>query len=104
MGDALARWEHPTKRASGLPMDPAHVKGTEVALAVAGGPYAVLEPLVPPGTLEHPIPDLSPGDYLCRLVSIDLEDDRGIPPVELPFNVADESPPGPVENASVTVT
>jgi len=85
-------------------MDPADVKGTEVALAVAGGPYAVLEPLVPPGTLEHPIPDLSPGDYLCRLVSIDLEDDRGIPPVELPFNVADESPPGPVENASVTVS
>jgi len=103
MGDALARWEHPTKRQSGLPMDPADVKGTEVSLAVAGGPYSVLEPLVPPATLQHPIPDLSPGDYLCKLVSIDMENDPGTP-VELPFNVADESPPGPVENASVTVS
>ena len=103
MGDATARWEHPTKRQSGLPMDPAHVQGTEVALAVAGGPYAVLEPMVPPETLQLRIPDLTPGDYLCRLVSIDLEDDRGAD-TELPFNIADESPPGPVENASVTVT
>ncbi len=105
MGDALARWEHPTKRKSGLPMDPADVQGTEVALAVAGGPYAVLtDPILPPETLQHAIPDLSPGDYLCRLVSIDLDDDRGEPPVELPFNIPDDSPPGPVENASVTIS
>jgi hypothetical protein len=85
-------------------MDPADVQGTEVALAVAGGPYAVLEPMVPPETLQHSIPDLSPGDYKCRLVSIDLLDARGEPPVELPFNIVDESPPGPVENASITVS
>ena len=103
MGDALAKWDHPTKRQSGLPMDPAHVKGTEVSLAVAGGPYAVLEPLLPPIILEHVIPDLSPGDYLCRLVSIDLEDDPGAA-TELAFNIADESPPGPVENATITVS
>ena len=104
MGDATARWEHPTKRQSGLPMDPGQVKGTEVALAVAGGPYAVLtDPILPPATLDHLIPDLSPGDYKCRLVSIDLEDDRGAD-TELPFNIPDPTPPGPVENASVTVT
>ncbi len=102
MGDATARWELPTVRASGLPMDPEQVKHVEVALAVAGGPYSPLE-IVPPPKLDHLIPDLSPGDYLCRLVAVDLEDDRGAE-VVLPFNIPDPTPPGPVENASVTVS
>lgn len=102
MGDATARWELPTVRQSGLPMDPADVKHVEVALAVVGGPYSPLEIVAPP-KLDHLIPDLSPGDYLCRLVAVDLDDERGAE-TELPFNIPDETPPGPVENASVTVT
>lgn len=102
MGDATARWLLPTVRASGLPMDPAHVKHIEVALAVVGGPFSPLE-IVPPPKLDHVIPDLSPGNYLCRLVAVDLESDRG-EATELPFTIPDTSPPGPVENASVTVT
>lgn len=104
-GTATARWKPPSKRASGLPMKPAHFKGTEVALAAVGGPYAVLtDPILPPDKLEHVMPDLTPGDYKCRLVALDLEDDRGKPPVELLFTIEDDSPPGPVEDATITVT
>lgn len=69
-------------------MDPADFKGTEVALAVVGGPYSVLtDPILPPDKLEHVIPDMTPGDYKCRLVAIDNDDERNKVPVELPFTV-----------------
>lgn len=85
-------------------MDPADFKGTEVALAVVGGPFSVLtDPILPPDKLDHVIPDLTPGNYLCRLVALDLEDDRG-PATELPFIIPDLTPPGPVEDAAITVT
>lgn len=99
---ATAKWDLPTKRQSGLPVDLAEVQGTEVALAVVGGPYSVLEALLPSDTLEHVIPDLTPGDYLCRLVPIDMDDVRGAD-TELPFSIPDETPLAAVENPSVTV-
>lgn len=99
---ATARWELPTTRQSGLPVDPAEVQGVEVALSVVGGVYSVLEPLVPPDTLEHAIPDLTPGDYLCRMAPIDMDDVRGAE-TELPFSIPDETPLSEVENPSVTV-
>ena len=97
-----AKWNLPTIRQSGLPVDPADVQGVEVALAVAGGPYSVLN-TVPSDTLELVVPDLTPGDYLCRLVPIDTADVRGAE-TELVFQIADDTPLGPVENATVTVT
>ncbi len=99
---ATINWELPTTRQSGLPVDAAEVLGTEVALSVVGGVYSVLDPMLPPDILEHVIPDLTPGDYLCRLVPIDTADVRGAE-TELQFNVPDESPLSAVENASVTV-
>lgn len=99
---ATAKWDLPSKRQSGIPVDPSEVQGVEVALSVVGGTYSVLEPMVPPDTLEHEIPDLTPGDYLCRLVPIDMDDDRGAD-TELPFSIPDDTPLAAVENASVTV-
>ncbi len=104
-GTATARWTRPTTRASGLPMPLEDFKGTEVALAVVGGPYTVLtDPILPPSQLVHAMPDLTSGDYKCRLVALDQEDDRGEPPVVLLFTIPDDSAPGPVEDATITVT
>ena len=94
---ATAKWELPTTRQSGLPADPAEVQGTEIALAVQGGPFSVLEPMVPASKLELVIPDLTPGDYICRYVPIDMDDVRGASD-EVPFNVPDDTPLAAVEN------
>lgn len=100
---ATAKWGLPTKRQSGLPVDPAEVQGTEIALAVAGGPFSVLEPMVPSDTLELVIPDLTPGDYLCRYVPIDMDDVRGAL-IEVQFNIPDDTPLAEVENPTVEIS
>lgn len=104
MTTATAKWGIPTKRQSGLPADPADYKGCEIAMAVAGGPYTVLSALVPAGTFERVLPpDLTPGDYSCRYVPIDIDDVRG-KAVAVPFNIPDETPLDVVENPTVDVT
>lgn len=100
---ATAKWGIPTVRESGQPADPADYMGCEIALAVVGGPFSVLEPLVPDGTFEHPIPDLTPGDYQCRYVPIEINDDRGTVAV-VDFNIPDDTPLGPVDNPTVVVS
>ncbi len=104
MTTATAKWGIPTKRQSGLPADPADYKGCEIAMAVSGGPYTVLEALVPADTFERVLPpDLTPGDYLCRYVPIEINDDRGAA-TEVPFNIPDDTPLGPVDNPIVDVS
>ncbi len=100
---ATAKWELPTTRQSGLPADPAEVQGTEIALAVIGGPFSVLEPMVPASTLELVIPDLTPGDYSCRYVPIDMDDVRG-KSVAVPFTIPDDTPLAAVENPTVEIS
>ncbi len=104
MTTATARWGIPTKRQSGLPADPADYKGCEIALAVAGGPFTVLTALVPADTFERAMPpDLTPGDYLCRYVPIDIDDVRG-KAVAVGFTIADETPLDAVANPTVEIT
>lgn len=104
MTTATAKWGIPTKRQSGLPVDPDEYKGCEIALAVAGGPFTVLSDLVPTGTFEREMPaDLTPGDYLCRYVPIDTDDVRG-KAIGVPFNIADETPLDVVDNPTVEVS
>ena len=104
MTTATAKWGIPTKRQSGLPADPNDYKGCEIALAVVGGPFTVLSDLVPADTFERELPpDLTPGDYLCRYVPIDTDDERG-ESTEVMFNIPDETALGPVENPTVDVT
>ncbi len=104
MTTATAKWGIPTKRQSGLPADPADYKGCEIALAVAGGPFTVLTALVPADTFERVMPpDLTPGDYLCRYVPIEINDDRGTS-TEVPFNIPDDTPLGPVDNPTVDIS
>jgi hypothetical protein len=87
-----------------LPADPADYKGCEIALAVAGGPFTVLSALVPADTFERVMPpDLTPGDYLCRYVPIDIDDVRG-KAVAVPFKIADETPLDAVDNPTVEIT
>ncbi len=102
---ATAKWGIPTHRESGQPADPADYKGCEIALRVnaPSAPFSVLEPLVPDGTFEHPIPDLTPGDYQCRYVPIEINDDRGTAAV-VDFNIPDDSPLGEVDNPTVEVS
>ncbi len=101
---ATAKWGIPTKRQSGLPADPADYKGCEIALAVAGGPFTVLSALVPADTFERVMPaDLTPGDYLCRYVPIDIDDVRG-KAIAVPFKIADETALDVVENPTVEIS
>lgn len=104
MTTATARWDIPTKRQSGLPADPNDYQGCEIAMAVAGGPFTVLDALVPADTFEREMPpDLTPGDYLCRYVPIDTDDERG-KSTEVAFNIPDTTALGPVENPTVDVS
>ncbi len=104
MTTATAKWGIPTKRQSGLPANPADYKGCEIALAVAGGPFTVLSALVPADTFERVMPpDLTPGDYLCRYVPIDIDDVRG-KAFAVPFKIADETPLGVVDNPTVEIS
>ena len=48
-------------------------------------------------------PDLTPGDYLCRYVPIDTDDERGTAS-EVPFNIADETALDAVENPTVDIS
>ena len=102
---ATAKWGLPTERQSGLPADPSEVQGVEIALRVnaSGAPFSVLEPMVPPDTLELVIPDLTPGDYQCRYVPIDTDDDRGAEAL-VDFNIPDDTPLAAVENPTVEVS
>jgi len=100
---ATAKWGIPTERESGQPADPADYRGCEIALAVLGGPFSVLEPEVPTGTFELVMPDLTPGDYQCRYVPIEITDDRGTVSV-VDFNIPDDSPLGAVDNPTVDVS
>jgi hypothetical protein len=103
MTTATARWGVPTKRQSGLPVDPDDYKGCEIAIAVAGGPFTVLTDLVPTGTFEREMPpDLTPGDYECRYVPIDVDDVRGKQSI-VPFKIRDETALDEVDNPTVDV-
>ena len=104
MTTATAKWGIPTKRQSGLPADPDDYIGCEISLAVAGGPFTVLEDLVPADTFERVMPpDLTPGDYLCRYVPIDIDDVRG-KATAVPFKIADETPLDVVDNPTVEIS
>ena len=103
MTTATAKWGIPTKRQSGLPADPVDYIGCEISLAVAGGPFTVLEDLVPADTFERVMPpDLTPGDYLCRFVPIDADAERG-KESQVPFNIPDETALDEVENPTVEI-
>ncbi len=104
MTTAIARWGIPTKRQSGLPVDPDEYKGCEISLAVAGGPFTVLSDLVPTGTFEREMPaDMTPGNYECRYVPIDTNDDRGKQSI-VSFKIPDETALDVVEDPVVEVS
>ena len=104
MTTATARWGIPTKRQSGFPADPDDYAGCGISLAVAGGPFTVLDDLVPDGTFERAMPaDMTPGDYLCRFVPIDVDAERG-KESQVPFNIPDETALDEVDNPTVEIT
>lgn len=104
MTTATARWGIPTKRQSGLPVDPDDYKGCEISMAVAGGPFTVLSELVPTGTFEREMPpDLTPGNYECRYVPIDTDDVRGKASV-VAFKIQDETALDEVDNPTVEIS
>lgn len=104
MTTATARWGIPTKRLSGLPADPNDYKGCEISLAVVGGPFTVLDALVPADTFEREMPpDLTPGNYECRYVPIDTDNVRGRESI-VEFKIKDETALDEVDNPTVEIS
>ena len=103
MRNALVTWDLPTTRESGLPLDVADIASVEVELSGDGGAnFASLDSVVPPAaSLEQT--ELEPGDYIFRLTVVDMVGSGG-QPVDAPFNIPDDTPPGSVTNVNVTVS
>lgn len=99
---ATVSWDLPKVRESGLPLKPGDIQGVEVALAVIGADFTVLN-IVPAPELELLVPDLEAGDWAFRLVCLDIADRRSAE-VAVPFTIPDETPPGLVTNAGVTLS
>ena len=94
-------WKLPIKREQGGTLLPNDLQGVEVALAIVGAGYTVLN-VVPPTELSLLVPDLESGDWSFRLVVVDTNGARSVE-VAVPFSILDDSPPGIVTDVVVTV-
>jgi len=106
---ATVSWTWPTQRSEGgnLPLD--EIAGMEVSLSVAPeAPFTVFPDLVPPvvgePTASFAQTELGTGDYIYRLVCVDIIGQRSAPVLDTPFNVPDESAPNPPDTVTVTLT
>ena len=94
-------WDLPTTRESGLPLDPADIQHVEVSLSAdLGTTFTFINNIAPPAT-DITVPDLDIGDWIFRLVVVDVNNRRSVD-VDTPVNVTDETNPTGVVNVQVT--
>ena len=102
MATATFRWELPTERKNGAPLDPqTEIAHTEVQLSADGGAnFSPPANVAPDVAQEFPVADLAGGSYVFRGVVVDT-DGRRSDPTDVSFSVL-EAPLGP-QNATVDV-
>ena len=94
-------WDMPTTRESGLPLLGTDILHTEVSLSAdQGASFGLLSNVVLP-TREIVIPDLEVGTWIVRFVVVDTLNRRS-QNADFELIVVDETPPGIVQNVSVT--
>ena len=102
MNNALVKWTLPTVRQGGGTLRPSDIDKTEVSISGdAGGNFALFANVSPAGPQQAIISDLDPGDYIFRIVVVDVTGQKGTA-TDLSGTVADDSAPGAVTDASVT--
>lgn len=94
-------WDLPTTRESGLPLEVDEILHVEVFLSAdLGQTFTPINNIEPP-TTEITVPDLDVGDWIFRLVVVDV-DGRRSTNVDVNVNVPDETAPGGVINVRVS--
>lgn len=97
---AVVTWQLPTSRESGGPLDIADIQHVEVSLSAdLGVNFSILGNVTPLAAQERTIPDLVDGDYVVRLVVVDVNGLRSAN-VDTSFLI-DTSAPGTVTNVVV---
>jgi len=95
-------WDMPTTRESGLPLALPDILHTEISMSAdLGANFTLIGTVLSSDASVFVQPDLVVGDYIFRLIVADVDNRLSIP-VDVPVNVADETPPGAVSNILVT--
>lgn len=104
MKNVTVTWDLPTTRESGLPLNADDIQFVEVLLSAdLGANFVVVDQILPSTTQEVFLPDQDVGDWIIRLIVVDSADRRSNT-VDVPYNIADVTPPGIVLNVGITLS
>jgi len=101
MKNLLISWELPIERELGGVLDVTEIAHVAVAGSANGGvDYAPLGNIAPPD-LNVAVNDVAFGDWIFRFITVDTNGAQSSG-LEVPYTVADDSPPLNVGNVTIT--
>lgn len=104
MKSVTLTWDLPTTREQGGPLPPTEIDKVQVQASADGGTNWVnAGDVLPTDPQTFTMSDLDIGTWMFRVIVIDT---NAVPsqPADITVNVADDSPPNPVNNLSASVS
>ena len=103
MNDALISWVLPTTRESTAPLDLDDIQAVLLSISSDLGANWSDPIVVTPPELSKQLADLAIGGWLVRLVVVDTKG-KSSKPVDTPFVIEDDSPPGTVTEVTIVLS